>query len=85
MIFTKPILFDYLEKLLRGKKHLGAILYSHTPSENDLHVPQKSPGEANGNFSSLQFCFAYGQAVSQTRQAFYKTKARPPNRFNKIS
>ena len=68
--FIKPILFGFLEKLFRGKKHLGTIFYSHAPLKNDLHVSQRSFEKVNGNFFFPQFRFAYNQAVSQVRQAF---------------
>ena len=79
-------LFGFLEKLPRGRKHLGAIFCSHASLENDLRFPQRSPGEANGNLSSPRFCPAHGQAISQAAsQALRKAKARPSNRLNETS
>ena len=84
--FTRPILFGFLERLPRGRKHLGAMLCSHAPSENDLHFLQKLPGEANSDLLFPWFRSAHGQAISQAAsQALYKAKARPSNRLNKMS
>ena len=73
------------QKSYSKKKHLGAILYSHISSENNLHFPQRSPKETNGNLFFPRLRSAHDQAVSQIRQFLCKTKARPPNKLNKIS
>ena len=61
------------------------MLFSHAPLENDLHILQRLPKKANGNFFSPQFFFIHGQVVSQAYQTLYNAKLRPSSKLNKIS
>ena len=57
-----------MEKRFRKRKNLGILLYSYAFLENNLHIPQKSIGKANGNFFSPQFHSTYGQIINEACQ-----------------
>ena len=58
----RAILFGYIEKLPRWRKHLEIFLDSNAYPENGQHLLEELPGEADNNISTPGLRYAHGQA-----------------------
>lgn len=63
--FTRDILFDCIEKLLRRRKHLEIIFSGYVSLKNGQHLLQKPSREANSNISTPGLCSTHDKANSQ--------------------
>ena len=58
----KPLLFNSIERLSRGRKHLEPNPSNVAFAEVNQHVLQKTPWKANSNFFADWFCPSNVQA-----------------------
>ena len=57
---TRPILFNSMEEIPQKRKYLGTIIYSSALKKTNQFFTQKTPREANRDFSTYWFYSANG-------------------------